>query len=215
MREAAEPQFRNFLKHPFLIELGLGKLSLAKFRYYIIQDNLFLEDAAVARRLMLKKASRQLRIDLTQLLESMNRFELLNRRRAVSKQVGITTSTMRQAYRSPTTLAYTSFLIRAVATASIGESLAAMMACPWTYSELGVKFARSRAMTHYIYGPWLSIYQSQAMNSWLEELKAIIDKVSSSTTPRTKRHMIHFFVAGCKLECIFWDMAYRMESWPY
>jgi thiaminase/transcriptional activator TenA len=215
MREAAESQFRNFLKHSFLIELGSGKLSLAKFRYYIIQDNLFLEDAAVARRLMLKGASRQLRIDLTRLLESMNRFELLSRRKAVSQQLGITTSTMRQAHRSPTTLAYTSFLIRAAATASIGESLAAMMACPWTYLELGVKFARSRAMTHQIYGPWLSIYQSQAMNSWLEELKAIIDRVTSSATPRIKRHMIHSFVTGCKFECMFWDMAYRMERWPY
>jgi thiaminase/transcriptional activator TenA len=90
-----------------------------------------------------------------------------------------------------------------------------MMACPWTYSELGEKFAKSPAMEHPIYGPWLSIYQTQAMNSWLEELKTIIDKVSVSANPHIKRRMIHYFITACKLECMFWDMAYRMEKWPY
>jgi thiaminase len=51
------------------------------------------------------------------------------------------------------------------------------------------------------------------MNSWLEELKNIIDKIPAQQ--RIKRRMIHNFVTACKLECMFWDMAYRMEKWPY
>jgi thiaminase/transcriptional activator TenA len=213
MRETADKQFRDFLKRPFITELGLGKLPLAKFRYYIIQDNLFLEDATQARRLMAAKAPRRLRANLDRLLKSMNRFELFSRRQAVSKRLGITASTMRQAHRSPTTITYTSFLIRTAAIATVGESLAAMMACPWTYSELGEKYANSPAMKHPIFGPWLTIYQTPAMNSWLEELKNIIDKIPAEQ--RIKRRMIHNFVTACKLECMFWDMAYRMEKWPY
>jgi len=213
MRETADKQFRDFLKRPFITELGQGKLSLAKFRYYIIQDNLFLEDATQARRLMAAKAPRRLRANLDRLLKSMNRFELFSRRQAVSKRLGITASTMRQAHRSPTTITYTSFLIRTAAIATVGESLAAMMACPWTYSELGEKYANSPAMKHPIFGPWLTIYQTPAMNSWLEELKNIIDKIPAEQ--RIKRRMIHNFVTACKLECMFWDMAYRMEKWPY
>ena len=215
MREAAATQFKVFLKRPFLTELAAGKLPLTKFRYYIVQDNLFLEDAAVARGLMLKKAPRALRTDLGHLLTSMNRFELLSRRTAVSRKLGITSSSMRRAHRSPTTLAYTSFLIRTTATASIDESLAAMMACPWTYAEMGERYAKSHAMNHPIFGPWISIYQSQAMTGWLEELKAIINKQSSAATPRIRRRMSHLFVTGCKFECMFWDMAYQMEKWPY
>ena len=215
MRTAANLQFRSFLKRPFVTELSLAKLPLSKFRYYIIQDNLFLEDATTARRLMLNKAPLRVRASLGHLLESMNRFELLNRRQAVSQRLGISAATMRRTHRSPTTLTYTSFLIRTASTATVGESLAAMMACPWTYSELGEKFARSRAMRHPIYGPWLAIYQTEAMNSWLEELKTIIDKVSVSVNPHIKRRMIHHFITACKLECMFWDMAYRMEKWPY
>jgi thiaminase/transcriptional activator TenA len=213
MRETADKQFRDFLKRPFITELGLGKLPLAKFRYYIIQDNLFLEDATQARRLMAAKAPRRLRANLDRLLKSMNRFELFSRRQAVSKRLGITASTMRQAHRSPTTITYTSFLIRTAAIATVGESLAAMMACPWTYSELGEKYANSPAMKHPIFGPWLTIYQTPAMNSWLEELKNIIDKIPAEQ--RIKRRMIHNFVTACKLECMFWDMAYRIEKWPY
>ena len=213
MRETADKQFHDFLKRPFITELGQGKLSLAKFRYYIIQDNLFLEDATQARRLMAAKAPRRLRANLDRLLKSMNRFELFSRRQAVSKRLGITASTMRQAHRSPTTITYTSFLIRTAAIATVGESLAAMMACPWTYSELGEKYANSPAMKHPIFGPWLTIYQTPAMNSWLEELKNIIDKIPAEQ--RIKRRMIHNFVTACKLECMFWDMAYRIEKWPY
>jgi len=215
MREAADSQFKNFLKRPFVTELAAGKLPLTKFRYYITQDNLYLEDAVVARRIMLNKAPRGLRTELNRLLKSMNRFELFSRRTAVSRKLGITASTMRRAHRSPTTLAYTSFIIRTTATASIDESLAAMLACPWTYAEMGERYAKSPAMTHPIYGPWLSIYQSQAMNGWLEELKGIIDKRITAATPRIRRRTKHLFVTGCKFECMFWDMAYRMEKWPY
>lgn len=215
MREAANSQFKNFFKRPFVTELAAGKLPLAKFRYYIMQDNLFLEDAASARRLMLNKAPRKLRTDLNHLLKSMNRFELLSRRTAISRRLGITDSRMRMVHRSPTTLAYTSFLIRTAAMASIDESLAAMMACPWTYAEMGERFANSRAMQHSIFGPWLSIYQSEAMNGWLDELKTIIDRRSSQTKPQVRRRAAHLFVTGCKFECMFWDMAYQMETWPY
>jgi len=213
MREAADHEFRAFLKRPFVTELGAAKLPLNKFRYYIIQDNLFLEDATKARRLMSARAPLRLRTNLDRLLKSMNRFELFSRRQAVSKRLGITTRSMRQAHRSPTTLTYTSFLIRTAATATVGETLAAMMACPWTYAELGTRYANSPAMKHRIYGPWLAIYQTQAMNSWLEELKNIIDNVSAEA--RIKHRMIHYFVTACKLECMFWNMAYRMEKWPY
>jgi thiaminase/transcriptional activator TenA len=215
MRKAAGSQFQDFMKRPFLTELASAKLPLAKFRYYIIQDNLFLEDSTAARRLMLNRAPRRLRSDLHRLLESMNRFELFTRRQAVSRKLGITAASMRTAHRSPTTLVYTSFLIRTAVMASVDESLAAMMACPWTYSEMGERFAESKAMKHPIFGPWLTIYQSQAMNRWLDELKAIIDKRASIASPRVQRRMLHMFITGCRLECMFWDMAYRLEKWPY
>ncbi len=215
MREAADPQFKIFLKRPFLTELAAGKLPLTKFRYYIMQDNLYLEDAAVARRIMLNNASPRLRTELSRLLKSMNRFELFSRRTAVSRKLGVTASMMRRVHRSPTTLAYTSFIIRTTATASIEESLAAMMACPWTYAEMGERYAKSPAMNHPIFGPWLGIYQSQAMNGWLEELKGIIDRRMTAAKPRIRRRSKHLFVTGCKFECMFWDMAYRMEKWLY
>ncbi len=215
MKRAADRQFNSFLHRPFVTELAAGKLPIAKFRYYIIQDNLFLDDMVEARRIMLSRAPRRYRSHLSRLLKSMHRFELLNRRRAVSRKVGITVSKMRRSHRSPTGLAYTSFLIRIAATASLGESLSASMACPWTYAELGQRYARSAAMRHPIYGPWLKIYQSEAMNKWLDELKSVINKFAAESTPRIRRRMIHYFVTGCKFECMFWDMAYKKEMWRY
>ncbi len=215
MREAANPQFRAFLRRPFVTQLAASRLPIAKFRYYIIQDNLFLEDMVEARRVMLSRAHSRYRSKLAGLLKSMHRFELLNRRQAVSRKTGITASSMQRSHRSPTTLAYTSFLIRVAATGSLGESLSASLACPWTYAELGQRYSRSAAMRHPIYGPWLAIYQSKAMNQWLEELKSIINAFAAGATPRMRRRMIHHFVTGCKFECMFWDMAFKMETWRY
>ena len=215
MRKEANPQFRDFLRHRFVTELGSGRLPLAKFRYYIIQDNLFLEDAVEARRLMLSRTPQRFRSSIDVLLKSMSRFELLSRRQAVAQKLNITAATMRQTHRSPTTLAYTSFLIRKAATASVGQALAAMMACPWTYAELGERYLGSPVMRHPVYGRWLAIYQSEAMNRWLEELKLIINKVAASVSLKTKRQMTDDFVTACKFECMFWDMAYGMEKWPY
>ena len=56
LRSIAEPIWAAQLTHPFVVGLGNGTLPERKFKYYILQDALFLADLAQAFGIAAEKA---------------------------------------------------------------------------------------------------------------------------------------------------------------
>src|SRR5438128_10342542 len=56
LRSIAEPIWAAQLTHPFVVGLGNGTLPERKFKYYILQDALFLNDLAQVFTIASKKA---------------------------------------------------------------------------------------------------------------------------------------------------------------
>src|SRR2546426_4610189 len=56
LRSVAEPIWAAQLTHPFVVGLGNGTLPERKFKYYILQDALFLTDLAQVYAIASEKA---------------------------------------------------------------------------------------------------------------------------------------------------------------
>ena len=54
---AAKPIWDGYHNHPFILELGSGTLPVSKFRYYMLQDYVYLYDYAKVFALGVVKAS--------------------------------------------------------------------------------------------------------------------------------------------------------------
>ncbi|MBI2184183.1 MAG: hypothetical protein HYU39_04405 [Thaumarchaeota archaeon] len=199
----------KFLNHPFLIQLSKGRLPKKNFTYYMLQDNLFLKDILLARRLLNAKHKSQKAKQVTRLLDSAYRHEAKGRNDLITKQLKLKEKHVEIA---PTTLAYGSYLIRLASTASFEENLAALTPCAKLYSLIGERYAQCPASTHPLYGKWLAIYAATPMKKLTDQLTTILDSVAEKTSPR-RQAMMQSYLMACRFETKFLDMAYHLEKW--
>lgn len=198
----------RFLEHRFLRELSEGKLPLKKFAFYIQQDDIFLKDMDQARKALAAREKSERSRKLDRLLNSVYRHELRARRDLVSKELKI----KEDAQSAPTTLAYTSYLIRLAYTGSFEEAFASLIPCPRLYTMIGDWYSKCTASEHRIYGKWLAIYTSLEMKKWTQELLELLDSLAGKN-PSKKEEMMQSYLNACRYEIRFFDMAYNLESW--
>ena len=127
----ALPLRRAILAHPFITGVGDGTLDAAKFRYYVMQDYVYLIDYSRVLALAAARAPD---------LETMGWFaglldETLNTEmelhRGYCAEFGITRPELEATEAAPATLAYTSFLLKVAHQGSFGELVASLLPCQW------------------------------------------------------------------------------------
>ena len=50
-----------------------------------------------------------------------------------------------------------------------------------------------------------------ALAAWLRDL---LDRLAGDETPARQSRLSRLFADSCRYEYLFWDMAYRRETWP-
>ncbi|MGE0823882.1 MAG: thiaminase II [Candidatus Binatia bacterium] len=212
LHKAAAPIWQKTLAHPFLVDLGNGTLSLEQFRFYMCQDYVFLIEYSRLLALATAKAP-----DLAMMGSFANLLDAtLNREMALHRdfagQCGISPETLARTRPTPTTYAYTSHLLRVAAIGDLAETVAALLPCQWGYSEIGQLLAkRELQLLSSFYRQWIDMYASSefaALTRWLRE---VLDSLTSTTTEERLREV---FCTSARYEYLFWDMAYRLETWP-
>jgi thiaminase (transcriptional activator TenA) len=163
---AAKPLITVTEKHPFLVAMVDGTLALENFRYYVIQDALYLQDFAdcLCRLGDLASAQQQEHQTPTDKQskpkdnndapdETADDSSLSQRHSKRLHQFG---DSVKQAEmelhktffqqwdisadgvdQKPNTLLYTSYMKRIVATRPYGEGLATLLPCFWVYMHVG------------------------------------------------------------------------------
>jgi thiaminase/transcriptional activator TenA len=212
LKREAETIWEKIYNHPFVIELYKGTLPLEKFRFYVIQDYNYLIGmtktfsilASRARDYELMREALEIaHIDAT--IEMENYKKLLDR-------IGLTLEEVLAAEPAPTNRAYMNHLITTCSLGSIGECLAAVLPCFWTYMEIPrIHGDLVRENRNEIYREWISAYESREYIELTHRLIDLFDKYGSSGEyERLKRA----FITSSRYEWMFWDMSYRMEKWP-
>jgi thiaminase/transcriptional activator TenA len=122
-------------KHPFLVSMVDGTLKMENFRYYVVQDALYLGDFADALRLLSENdgISKSDSDRLRAFAEGAEEAEL-SLHNSFFIQWNISSDGVEQ---MPNTLLYTSYMKRIVATRPHAEGLAALLPCFWVYMHVG------------------------------------------------------------------------------
>jgi thiaminase/transcriptional activator TenA len=206
--EEAEPIWRGISQHPFLMAVKGGTLPEEKFRYYIIQDYLYLEAFARSVALALAKAP-----DATTMASLSKRIATPTERpyhRKLMPLLGISQAEVEKTVPSPTNLAYSNHILRVAALEPLGPTAAALLPCPWTYHELGPVLG---FVEHPVYGPWCSIYAEGFLEESVKTWRMVVDRMASQASAGELASMRSAFLTSIRYELMFWDMAYKEESW--
>ena len=215
LRRKAAPIWDKEHSHPFVTGIGDGSLSLDKFKYYMRQDYLFLVDFSRAIALAAAKA---------RTLEDMGWFarllhETLNTEMALHvsfcDDFGITEEELLATRTSPTTLAYTRFLLQTAFSQSAGVIASAILPCAWGYSETGkMLYDRGLPKGQPLLSRWIEMYNAPEFAELADWLRSFIDREADASGSRELELMESSFIRGSQYEYMFWDAAYRMEDWP-
>jgi thiaminase (transcriptional activator TenA) len=129
--------YNEILAHPFLRGLTDGTLTEERFRFYILQDALYLRE--YARALSLTGIRSPDESALVMFNEHSAGAITVERslHEGFLKDLDVVQEGAQETEASPTTLAYTSFLLRTATLGDCPEVLGAVLPCYWIYWEVG------------------------------------------------------------------------------
>lgn len=210
---SASPIFAKILAHPFLAGLTDGSLPEETFRFYVKQDSLYLREYARCLALASSKAPSSFWCEMF----AAHAQSALNVERSLHEAYfsswGLAPADLEATLPTPTTLAYTSYLLRVAATGTFEELLGAILPCYWIYWEVG-KTLITHGSPNPVYQRWIDAYSSE---QFAAAVQRVLDAADRSTmdlsTARLEQVQRHYLTAS-RYEWMFWDAAYRLESWP-
>src|SRR5262249_14983226 len=136
------PIYAAILRHPFVAGLTDASLPRESFRFYAVQDALYLRDFARALALAASRAPR----DEWIIMFNEHAAGALKVERELHegffKDWGLTMEAVVATPRAPTNLAYTSYLLAVAHAGPFHEAVAALLPCYWFYWEVGKELER-------------------------------------------------------------------------
>jgi thiaminase/transcriptional activator TenA len=213
MWSAMAPVFDRILAHPFVIGLTDGSLPRDAFGHYVVQDALYLVDYARALALVGAKAPDEEVISMF----ASHAHGALEVERSLHAWLldglGAGPDAVRTGSVTPTTLAYTSYLLRSCHQGSFAEGLAAVLPCYWIYAEVGARLL-ARSSPDPLYARWIGTYGGEEFGKIVADVLALVDRVGAGASPSEQAAMREHVVTTSRYEWMFWDASWRQETWP-
>ena len=212
--EKLQPIWRQNHNHPFVQGMGDGTLEKEKFRFYMIQDYLYLIDYAKLFAIGAMKATD---------LQTMGKFaalldstlnEEMSLHREYAKKFEISEKELEKAQPSPTTLAYTHYMLHVGQSGTLAELVAALLPCMWSYWEIGKELREKPGAENEFYREWIEMYSSEEFGELATWCINLFDSLTEDKSEAELEKLEEIFLNTTRFEYMFWDMAYNEAMWP-
>ena len=197
----------------FNSELAAGTLSEARFKHYITQDAHYLIGFGRALALAAAKAPNPDRI--VQFAKGAEVAIIVERELHDSffRQYQIAPQVFANTALSPACHHYVSFLLATAYAEPYEVVLGALLPCFWIYAEVG-RDIHARAAAVHPYRAWIDTYAGEEFHAAVRAVIEATDEAAADASPHLRERMHAAFTRATQLEWLFWDSAYRLESWP-
>jgi thiaminase (transcriptional activator TenA) len=210
---AMEPIYAAILEHPFVRGLTDGTLPRESFRFYAVQDALYLREFARALSVAAARAPH----DDWIIMFNEHAASALRVERALHegffREFGLTPDAVAATPLAPVNQAYTSYLLAVAYGAPFHENIAALLPCYWIYWEVGKALERAGSPEP-IYTRWIATYASEDFGAVVRAILGAVDAVAGRLGSAEREAMRRHAVTTSRYEWMFWDMGYRRERWP-
>ena len=213
LRRAAAPIWEADLKHPFVRGIADGTLPTEKFKFYLIQDYLFLLDySRVFAHGVIKAHDEATMAMFAELLNETLNTEM-DLHRGYCEKFGISAAQMETAPIAPTTHAYTRHILNVAEAGTLAELVAGVLPCQWGYAEIGTTLAEQGGSPAPLYQEWIDMYASPEFLALGKSLRGLLNSLTAEHSPSAKARIKNCFLMSSRYEYLFWEMAYTQEEW--
>lgn len=205
--------FDAILAHPFLTGLADGTLEPVQFAYFLAQDERYLRDFGQALGVLAGKAVRHADVGLLARCAAGTAEAETGLHERLLPQLGIDADTPELQYASPTTTAYTSFVLATAHRGTLAEGLAALLPCFWIYQRVGEVLAL-RGSPDPSYQAWIDAYADESFAAVVADYRALVDREQPRPDSAEAAAARENYRTAARYEWMFWDAAWRREQWP-
>ncbi|GAB7529575.1 TenA family protein [Pseudomonas sp. 3A(2025)] len=209
LTHATAADWKRYVEHDFVQQLGAGTLPHAAFRQYLIQDYLFLIQFARAWALAAYKSRTldDIRAAQAGLAAILNETELHVR---LCARWGIAREAMDAAPEHQATVAYTRYVLDCGAAGDLLELHAALAPCVIGYAVIGRALAPEgvEALADHPYRDWIAEYASDGYQQVAADARRHLDELAArSMTEQRFDELAGVFGKASRLEADFWQMG--------
>jgi thiaminase/transcriptional activator TenA len=213
LEPTAEELWDSIVDHPMVSRLGAGTLDESPFRYWVRQDYVYLVEYGRVFALGAAKAPDLRKLGtFAELLESTINTEM-DLHRSYAAEFGISEAELEATDPSPTTRAYTDFLVRTAVLGTFGDLVAALLPCMWGFNETAKRLDARGRPDHEGYAAWIDMYAGEEFTELTEWCLDLMDEVAAGADEATRARYRDIFVTSGRYEYRFWDAAWREEEW--
>ncbi len=208
-----ESVYSAILVHPFVRGLTDGSLSRESFRFYAIQDALYLREFSRGLAIAAARAPQ----DDWIIMFAEHAAGALRVERVLHesffKDFGLTPEDVAATPMAPTNAAYTSYLLAVAYGRPFAEAVAALLPCYWIYWEVGKALERAGSPDP-LFARWIGTYAAEEFGGLVRAVLEAADETAARLGRPERDAMRRHFVATSRYEWMFWEMGYRLEAWP-
>jgi len=213
LKAKASEVWEEGYNHPFLQELGQGTLDKEKFKFYLLQDYLYLlQYSKVFASAAIKSDTEELmtRFSEIQYFTLANEMDL---HRSYMAEFGITPEEAGNVKPSLYNRTYTAYMLACAQTGGLAEVLAAVFPCAWTYSDWVKRLKEQYAdkLEGNFYQSWIEKYASEEFENSFEWFYDTLDTLTANMTDKQREKIADIFISSVEFEYLFWDMAYKQQ----
>ena len=211
LRSSVGPLWEKTVAHPFVTELGEGTLPEEKFDVYFQQDHFFLRDWI---SLMCGGIIKAPAFDLARPLAAFVHGALQGEEglfQQYFKDSGLTPEDVGGITPLPTSLAYSGYLRRMSAEGTFTEIITTLLGIEWPYLEWAKRLeSASKRPNNKYYQTWIDIHAGTELEDFVTWMRRVVDDAGPTGVIRLEK----IFLDTLRYEYLFWEMAYRGETWP-
>ena len=200
----------KYNEHPFVKGLADGTLPLEKFQFFMIQDHLYLMQYAKVFALGVLKAKNEsdMRLFSSLIAATLDTDNALHQ--DYLRRLNISQEMIAQAKPSIVTDSYTNYMIAIAEKEGLGELMAAVLSCSWSYKLIGDFMEKFPGATEQeFYGEWVNMYISDGYRSSNQLMIDMVDRLTEGYTEQQIQNLEHIVYVCSQYEYMFWDMAWN------
>lgn len=214
IRQQAGGIFQAIFDHPFVKGIAEGKLAREQLIHYVKQDFEYLNAYMRIYGIAISKSTSREEIATFNEQISFILHSEVHPHQNFCAAAGVTYEELQGYPLAPSAHHYIRHMLTVAYEGSLGEIMAVLLPCPWTYQEIGRKLLDEvKPDESHPFYDWIYFYGNRGEDA-TAKFCSRVDEWAERATAAERERMKEYFMLSCQLEYMFWDMAYKQEEWP-
>ena len=210
---SAKDIWDSYYDHPFVKGIGTGELDIEKFRYYMVQDYLYLlEYAKIFALGVVKAKDEETMRDFAQLVNSTLNSET-NIHKDYMARLNISHEEVENSKPALANTSYTNYMLWVSQNEGLLQLAVSVLSCSWSYKMIADKLSEIPGSTeHEFYGEWIRGYISQEYNESNNKTIDLVNRLGENCSKEEVENLKTIFINCSRFEYMFWDMSYNLSK---